>query len=380
SGRSYIWDIWTQYDRENPGVLQPIQNHYAVSPRIGLSFPITPESKFYFNYGHFRSNPPYYTMYQVRYRYDKNGLYNMTNPNLAPPRTVQYELGVAYNFYGSWILSVAGYGKDVTGEAGTVNYRDSEGKLNYPNLANNQYEDIQGVEVNLSRSGRGWITGWINLNYMLKKNGLTGRRDIFEDPTLNTDQNGMYSAQETKSLPRPELNANLTFASPDAWGPVVLGGHPLGGWNLTLFGSYSAGNYFTYNPLNKPHVSSNVQWPDYTMVDLKLGRTFKWAGMKATFFMDVSNVFGIQVSALSSGYAFYDSGDRDNYLKSLHLPMYDSPEFDDYRSKYPGLYVGGNDQIGDMRSADKPYINDPNYSFWIYKQPRDIWFGLRFDF
>jgi hypothetical protein len=83
---------------------------------------------------------------------------------------------------------------------------------------------------------------------------------------------------------------------------------------------------------------------------------------------------------MNSGYAFADATDRSKYLASLHLPMYNSAEFDNLRQANPGLYIGGDDKIGDLRSADKSYIDDPNYNFWLYKQPRDIWFGVRVDF
>jgi outer membrane receptor protein involved in Fe transport len=99
SGKSYIWDVWKAYNDSTGGTfLQPVKNYLTFSPRIGISFPVTVESKFYFNYGHFRSNPPYYTMYQYRYRYDKNGLYKMSNPNLEPPRTISYELWYCLQF------------------------------------------------------------------------------------------------------------------------------------------------------------------------------------------------------------------------------------------------------------------------------------------
>jgi hypothetical protein len=96
---------------------------------------------------------------------------------------------------------------------------------------------------------------------------------------------------------------------------------------------------------------------------------------------------------LDKGYAFRktNSGDSfsnpDNYpadftdyLKSLRLPIYNSPEFDQLRELNPGYYVAGNDEVGDLNSASKPYINDPDYTYFIYGQPRDIWFGVRVDF
>ncbi|MEJ2616105.1 MAG: TonB-dependent receptor, partial [Ignavibacteriaceae bacterium] len=161
TGKSYVWDAWYKYNQQHPGFLQKIKNYFTISPRIGISFPITTDSKFYFNYGQFRSNPPYYTMYQFRYRYTKNGLYQMSNPNLEPPRTTSYELGVAYNFYQNYIARISGYYKDVTGQYGRVDYRSSNSVLNYYSYASNEYQDIQGVEVNISKNDHSWITGWI---------------------------------------------------------------------------------------------------------------------------------------------------------------------------------------------------------------------------
>ncbi len=385
-GRSYIWDTWVAYDKEHPGFLKPIKNHYTFSPRIGISFPVTINSKFYFNYGHFRSNPPYYTMYLYRYRYTKNGLYDMSNPNLEPPRTISYELGMAYNFYDNYVVRISGYSKDVTGEHGEVNYKNTTGSIDYDKWVNNEYEDIQGLEINLSKSDNSWLNGWVNFNYMLKKSGLTGREEITE-VTINNDKEGLYAGQESRSLPIPQLNANITFRSPRRWGPELFGTYFLGNWNLTFFAEWEAGDYFTWNPNNKLHVSDNMRWPDYYMVDLKLIKTFKFGGLGATFFVDISNLFNFKVNLMHRGYAFErETGNlqqrRDffNYMGSLRLPMYDSLEFDELRQKFPGMFIPGNDEVGDLRSADKPYINDPNYPFWLYGSPRNIWVGLQFSF
>lgn len=390
AGASYIWDRWVRYDSLNPGFMQPIKNHMTISPRIGISFPVTERAKFYFNYGHFRSNPPYYSMYLYRYRYTKNGLYDMSNPNLDPPRTISYELGMQYNFHNGYLLGLSGYSKDVTGQHGEVTYKSATGSLNYDMWTNNEYEDIQGVELTLSKTDNSWIVGWVNFNYMLKKDGKTGREEITEVPASD-DREGLYAGQETRSLPRPRVNGNVTMRSPQNWGPKVAGVHPLANWNVTFFGEWEAGRYFTWNPLNNLHVDNNMRWPQYYMVDLKLTKKFKFLGVEPTFFIDVNNVLNLKVSLLHRGYAFQrDTGDMEdwrdyfNYMGSLRLPMYDSDEFDTMREQYPGYFIPGDDKVGDFRSLsldeDKLYINNPNYTFWLYEQPRDIWFGIRFNF
>jgi outer membrane receptor protein involved in Fe transport len=383
SGRSLVWEYWEAYDKLHPGFLTPVKNFLTVSPRIGVSFPITEKSKFYFNYGHFRSNPPYYSMYLLRYRYTKEGLNDLPSPNMEPPKTVSYELGFAYNFFDSFIATISGYSKDVTGENGKVTYQTTLGtqsNLDYDSWKNNKYEDVQGLELNITKNDPSWITGWFNFNYMLKKSGLTGQK-LFTDVPMNDEQTTLYAGNESRTLPLPRLSANVTFRSPSDFGTDLLGSYLLGNWSLSLFMEWMAGNYFTWNPLNNPHLSSNMQWPDYSMIDMRMSKTFSFYGLNTTFFVDVNNIFNIKVSLLSKQYAFNPlTDDFQRYMASLRLPMYNSPEYDALRASNPGSYVSGSDKIGDLRSPGKDYIDDPNFSYWIYGQPRDIWFGIRMDF
>ena len=388
SGRSLIWEKWEEYDKEHPGFLQPIKNFLIISPRVGISFPVTERSKFYFNYGHFRSNPPYSTMFLYNYRYDKNGLYEMSNPNLEPPKTISYELGVSYDLGENMIASVSGYYKDVTGQTGDVNYINSNGTVDYNKQENNNYEDIEGFEINVSKTDNSWITGWASFDYLLKKSGYTGVQLVSSNPVSTERQN--YAGNEDKFLPQPALTANITFRPPDDLFSEGWLNELTSDWRMTFFAKWKAGKYFTYNPLGLKNVSNNLQWPDYYMLDMRLSKTFNIVGLNTTLFVDISNLFNFKVSLLSEGYAFKrdanDEGnfvgwtDAENYFASLHLPMYASSDFDQVRNPSKGLYMPGNDKPGDLRSDDKPYIDDPDYSYFIFGQPRDIWFGIRIDF
>ncbi len=402
TGQSQIWHDWEVYNDSNPGFLQPIKNFFAISPRIGLSFPITENSKFYFNYGHFRSSPPYYSMYEYQYRYTKQGLYTMSNPNMAPPRTIQYEMGVEYNPFGGVILHVSGYYKDVTGKPGEVTYNAATNGITYNSYLNNQYQDIQGVEVELSKRDNSWINGWINFNYELRKTGLTGVQDINQIPT--TDQSNLYQANEQPTFAAPSVNADLIFRSPANWGPQPEGLDLLGNWTLSVFGAWKAGSYFQLFPNASDPQLDNIwlQWPGTFRIDARLDKQFKIGGLSASFFVDITNVFNIKINLLGEEtslynqqayggtgaianstppYAFSSASDEAAYLATLHLPIYNSPLFDNLRLENPGWYIPGNDEVGDMNSPSKPYIHNPAYAdLFLYGQPRDIWFGIKIVF
>ncbi|MCL5021058.1 MAG: hypothetical protein M1339_05225, partial [Bacteroidetes bacterium] len=279
-----------------------------------------------------------------------------------------------------------------SGQEGQVTYQTvgSSLGLNYTGYLNNQYQSIQGVEVNLSKNDNSWINGWVNFNYMLTKTGNTGDQYIYDIPV--TDQSNLYQANEVPTLPQPRVNADVTFRSPTHWGPQPGGLDLLGDWELTFFGEWQAGDYFTWNPLNDVHVSDNMEWPAYYGLDLKLTRMFKVGGINIAAYVNVTNVLDMEVNEMGNMYAFSsdltssndyapNNSDEAQYLMSLHLPMYNSPAYDQLRAQNPGSYIPGHDHVGDLRSSSKPYINDPDYaSLFLYGQPRDIWFGIRVDF
>jgi len=379
-GKSWIWSQLDKYDAEHPGFYEKIKDHLTISPRIGVSFPVTERSKVYFNYGHFRSTVPYSAMYLNKYRVaSKNLIMELGNPSLEPPRTIAYELGVDYNLLDQYLIHIAGFYKDITGQHGNVQYLSSSSILHYNFRVNNQYEDIQGVELTVTKQMGRWISGWFNYRYMLVKSGYVGRRQITEE-AINNAMEGLYQGDEQRPKPKPEFAANIMLHSPSQWGPKVLGHHLLSDWSMSILPVWRKGDYFTWNPLNKLHIENNLTYPDYYMVDFRLSKMFKAMGANLTFYIDVKNVFNIKVSYMAKGYPFSSDGDFSRYLTSLHLEMYDSPEFDELRAKKPGEYVAGHDKVGDLRSKDKSYINDPDIKFLMYGEKRQIWSGIKIDF
>ncbi|MCF7805919.1 MAG: TonB-dependent receptor [Candidatus Marinimicrobia bacterium] len=377
AGESVIWSRWnavndTLLDGE---LLEKTKNHLAVSPRIGISFPVTERSKFYFNYGHFRATPPYSEMFLYTMNFRDVGLRSIGNPNLEPPRTIQYELGVAYNLLDQYLLNLSTYYKDVTGESGNITYQNTAGTVNYGGRTNNQYEDITGFELNLTKQVGDFLTGWLNYRYMIQKSGYTGREVLSNDPAWNQN-NGLYESEESRPTVRPVVAGNVTLHTPTQWGPSFAGIHPIAGWNISTIGRWEKGPTFTWNPAGIRNVTDNLRWPDQYNFDMKLSKRFDLFGVSTEFYVDILNVFNIKQPWIQNGWAFRNTQDYENYLATLKLPMYDDPRYDTLRENNPGLYEPGSDEPGQMRSADKKYINDPDNKMFLYGNPRQIWWGI----
>ncbi|MBO8130054.1 MAG: TonB-dependent receptor [Candidatus Marinimicrobia bacterium] len=380
AGISVIWRRWNTINDTTGGTLfEKTKNHYAISPRLGISFPVTERSKFYFNYGHFRSNPAYNDMYLYMMSFRDVGLRDIGNPNLEPPRTIQYELGITYNLLDMYLINLSTYYKDVSGEPGSITYQRTDGTVRYGVRTNNRYEDIQGFEASITKQVGKYITGWLNYRYMIEKYGYVGRSVISDDEVWN-EQYGYYEAEEIRPSTRPMVTGNVTFHVPETIGPGFGGIYPIGGWLIGITSRWVRGGTFTWNPANIRNYTNNLRWPDYLNFDMRISKRINFGRIKVSLFSDIQNLFNIKHSWMNEGWCFRNREDREKYLASLRLPMYDDPIYDNLREQNPGYYIPGNDKVGELRSDDKPYINDPDNKMFLYGYPRQIWFGLEINF
>jgi len=348
----------------------PAKGHLKISPRLGISHPITDNAKLYYNYGHFYSMPTSSSMYEIYYGIIGSGITRFGNPSADLPQTVSYELGVEYNVRNLFLIHLSGYYKDVRNQTGRVQYTSFDESVDYRTIENNHYADIRGFELRIEKRFGRWITGWLNYNYMVTTDGYVGRERYYEDPRLQRIY-GLQNPYQERPLARPLLRYNLRFRSPVDWGPTVGGIKPLGDLQLSLLFYWRAGSHMTWDPLETDVLQDNLQWKDNYTYDARLSKRMRIDRYSFSLYLDIKNLFN-QRRINTRGFA--SGEDRRNYFDSLHLPMY---EEDIYQN---AGYTPGNDRAGDVRSDEKPYIDMPNRDVFTYFNVRAIFFGLKIDF
>ena len=325
----------------------PIESQFTLSPRIGVSFPVTSVSKLYFNYGHFRAVPDPDDLFLVRVFSQGGQLSRIANPNAPLPKTVAYELGYEQSFLDQFLARVAGYYKDVSLQPYLVTYQGRSGSVVYNTSEPNSYEDIRGFELTLSRNRGRWLQGFVNYTYSVFSSGYFGFPRIFENTSDQRDQEQSDSARrnsESEAQARPFARMNLDFLSPKDFGPSAGGLRPLADWRVSLIGRWQDGGKASWVGLSTsgtPEIQRNVDVRDAWSLDLRFARTFNVGGRKVSFFADVFNL--LDRKALS-GYGYVDANDRTDYYRSLHFPA-----SEDY------VNVPGNDRVGDFRDEDTPF-------------------------
>jgi outer membrane receptor protein involved in Fe transport len=412
--------ISNKYNPQRLFTMKQTEGQWQFSPRLGISHPITENSKLFFNYGHFKQMPQYEALFRLDRRPD-NTLVRIGDPNLTLARTISYELGFDYLFPENILLQVTAFYRDISDQQNTTQYQ-SIGGARYTLATSNNYSDIRGFELTIRKSAGSWFNGFINYTYQATSSGNFGAAQLYEDPALqkNYDEN-TENLYQTRSVPTPNAKANLTFHSPDDFGPKFMEQSILGGWAFNLLLNWSQGGFTTYNPKNVKGVTNNAQFIDYFNGTLRVTKTFLFNKFQVQLFADASNLF--------NNLRIWNTDDRD-YRESLHLPKnkgYDNipgdDKFGDYREpgvewqpmEYlgrinfttvpgpasetgtsPAIYFDAStdkywqyvnsqwsqvDQAKiDQINKDKAYINMPGASTFWFLNPRQIFFGLRVSF
>lgn len=307
----------------------------AFSPRLGISHPITDNSKLYFNYGHFKQMPAYEETFRLG-RSTSGELRNFGNPNLNQAKTVSYELGYDHVLFDDYLLQIAAFYNDITDQQAFTQYISDRLGIGYFIATNNSYEDIRGLEVTFKKNRGEWFRGFANFTYQVSTLGAFGKQTINEDPTEQKiiDQNTTLLYQQ-KPVPQPRARLSLTFLMPPNFGPEFAGLKPLSSWSMDILSAWRGGAYMTYNPGGIKGLINNVQLTDYFNIDLRLNKSFNFGAFDLVVFVDVRNLLNTK---RFSGASFYDVHDQRFYLESLHLE-----ESNAYEN------IPGSDRIGDYR-------------------------------
>ncbi|MFH1196217.1 MAG: carboxypeptidase-like regulatory domain-containing protein [bacterium] len=338
----------------------------SFSPRLGISLPITEDSKLYFNYGHFKQMPAYEEIFRIG-RAKSGNMLSYGNPGLVQAKTVSYELGYDHVLLDEYLIQLAAFYNDITNQQAYTQYVSDRKGIGYFVANNNSYQDIRGLELTFKKTHGDWVRGFVNYTYQIVTSGAFGKQVINEDPGQQKilDQNTLVLYQQ-KPIPQPRANLSLTFFSPGDFGPTFLGIQPFGDISVDLLATWQSGEYITYNPNNIPlrEIYNNLEVVDYFSADMRINKSFDFESFKVMLFVDISNLFDIK---RLSGASFYDGYDQQYYFQSLHLP-----ESKAYNN------IPGEDRAGDVRKDGIPYqpieqygnvseIGSPNTSVIYYE-------------
>ncbi|MGE5316132.1 MAG: TonB-dependent receptor [Acidobacteriota bacterium] len=289
----------------NPETTTP-ETWVRVSPRLGLSFPIGEMTAFRLQYGHFSSMPIFSNAYT---RTNELGWAAFGNPNLAPKRTINYEIGVQHSFGGTHRLDVVAYYNDRVSQIGGIKiYSPSAGirrnKL-YSSYDNNQFGASRGIEATFEKVSRGRWTYRITYSLSRTTYGNYGPTKLYSDDP-NDPRNFQDAFAPTDYLSYDDrthtLRTMLTYNVEANEGIEIFGVHPFERLSASLIYTAQSGSPYTYVPsydelykaYTNDQVTNNRRYPLEAKTDLNITKNLNLFGFEAILGVRIMNLFDNQ--------------------------------------------------------------------------------------
>ena len=358
-----------------------------VSPRLGFSFPVSDLTVFHVQYGRFSQMPKMRDMFTGGARLavelgGQNFILTPTAFDVEPVRTTQYEIGFERQFADFASFDVTSFYRDIKGQLQLRRQDISAGNAgSFTYLQNGDFATTKGIEFQFKVRRINRLQA--ELNYTLSDargtgSTLTSAQSGVEN---NTDVPTIISPLDFNQTHRGSLFLDYRFADNEA-NPLLrsLGANLLArfasGYNFTLVegsigqrGPEEGGILASDDPRSRKPVESinrsSTPWTFQT--DLRIDKGFSLMGVNARIYTYVQNLFNRQ--NVINVYGRTGNDKDDGFLTNPDLSQ---QIVEASGGKYQDLYEAIN------------LLNRQHY--WsteggdIYDSPRQIRFGLQFDF
>lgn len=318
------YDFYNPNDRKFVDIYDPLDSYAAslegrepdpitvetstfgqLSPRLGVSHPISENTVLHFSYGHFFQRAAFgnygegtgaggdewqqvtgiLNTYIANVDADYPSPYNLGNRDLKPRKTVAYELGIEHNI-GGIVADVTAYYKDITNTIRSITVITRSG-ARYLTTGNGDYGDAKGVEVSVRKPLRGFWGGYLNYSWSTGIFGRSGDPDVLAPPESDIQVSRNLDIGDYILYDPSRLKFGFTFATPSDF-PFLAG----------IFSNMQiALDYQVYYPHEQiaSHVFSEagtqyVRTADKN-ADLRVRKEFDLGFIRPAIFLEVRNLF-----------------------------------------------------------------------------------------
>ncbi len=295
-----------------------------LSPRLGISFPISEKSVMHFNYGFYYQAPQYHYMYTNLDGDISTGRPLLGNPDLEPEQTTSYELGLNHLVGDNLRLYTTAYYKDIEDLVTTRStYKVAGNSVTY--FTNGDYGSVKGVDVMMELlKGDRLISGSVSYGYMIATgNGSDALEPYYTYLSASVDTLAPVTEYPLDFDQRHTVTAELDIRAPREWRGSFLGLPIPGAWGLNLIGRYGSGLPYTPTDAsgNRLNERNQGRLPAYYTVDMRFNKDFDLSpnGWRMSFFVEVDNLFDRR--NVVDVYSLTGQPDDDGYSQQASLSL-----------------------------------------------------------
>ncbi|MFA5805219.1 MAG: TonB-dependent receptor [Melioribacteraceae bacterium] len=297
-----------------------------LSPRLGISHPVSDYQTLFFSYGHFSKWPnPQFVYAKLNPVSAQSSFQKFGNPDLNPETTVAYELGIKTQFSPDDILTLTAYYKDIFDYVSTRSAIITSGRLSsksFTTYVNSDYARSRGVELEYKKRIGKTFTGSFNFTYSI----VTGKSSSPDEGVLVQRGSLSESIKEFYMTWDRPLNASVStnFYIEKNNALFGFGDGILDDYNFYVRAQFESGKRYTSTLFTGKYLTdgrpeyitiltdrNNKIGENWFWVDLNFEKYVKINSLNFTVFAELNNLFDAKNSAIinpTTGKA-YELGD-----------------------------------------------------------------------
>ena len=368
--------------------MEKTPTYAEISPRLGFSFPVSDLTVFHVQYGRFSQMPRMRDMFTggARLAIELGGQNFIPTPtafDVEPVRTTQYEIGFERQFADFASFDVTSFYRDIKGQLQIRRQDVSAGNAgSFTYLQNGDFATTKGIEFQFKVRRINRLQA--ELNYTLSDARGTGSTLISAQSGVENDTTvpTIISPLDFNQTHRGSLFLDYRFADNEA-NPLLrsLGANLLArfasGYSFTLVegsigqrGPEEGGILASDDPRSRKPVESinrsSTPWTFQT--DLRIDKGFSLMGVNARIYTYVQNLFNRQNVINVYGRTGNDKDDGFLTNPDLSQQIVEASGGWEYQQLYEAINLLNRQHYWSTEGGD------------IYDAPRQIRFGLQFDF
>lgn len=258
---------------------------FQISPRLGVSFPITDQGIIHFSYGHFFQIPGFDNLYtNSDYLVSSAGSLTTTtgNPDLEAQRTVSYELGLQQVLFEEFSLDVTAYYRDIRNYLGMEIVEMYDGRT-YGRYINRDYANVRGFVMSVEKRLTNFFGVKADYTFQIAEGNSSDPRTVF------------YNNQSSPPVETPKAVVPLNWDQRNTLNLTATIGHP-GDWTVAAIFQYGSGYPYTEDVRTSKGLrfENGGTKPATINLDLRAEKAFDIAGVRLNTFLWVYNVLDIK--------------------------------------------------------------------------------------
>ncbi|HPG41442.1 MAG TPA: TonB-dependent receptor [bacterium] len=280
---------FTEYtpDERRAFMHEKVDAKMAISPRLGIAYPITDRGVIHFSYGHFFQIPEFQYLYSnADFKLSQGGGYTtFGNANLEPQKTVMYEIGLQQQITRDLGVDVTLFYRDVRDWVGTSPLIDTPNPgIKYSNYENKDYENVRGVTLKVDKRYSYNFSARLDYTFQVVEGTYSNPNDA-------------YNAAQSQNEPRLSLIPLNWDQRHTANGSLI---YRLQSWTFSMIGRYWTGRPYTPSfPVGQIVGGATLvglkenssRLPSQKSVDFLINKHFSFSDMQVDFFINVYNIF-----------------------------------------------------------------------------------------